>query len=96
MRRPRKKSKRGLRRANDGKKRMRGGRDPGESYVENDRTRLVESRQKKYRRSTEITRILAVTTVGRTMGKGGKKGERGSGNGRKKGRAGQSEGRNYP
>lgn len=41
------------------------------------RTRLVESREKKYRRSTEINRILVVTTMGWTS-RGGS-GERGGG-----------------
>lgn len=51
-------------------KRMRGGKDLGKSYVENGRTRLVESRQKKYRRSTEIIRILVVTTMRWTLRRG--------------------------
>lgn len=53
---------------------MRGGKDLGKSYVENGGTRLVESRQKKYRRSTEIIRILVVTTMGWTLAMGERRG----------------------
>lgn len=90
----RKEGKRCLRRANGGKKGCAEENIWEKSYIENGSTRPVESRQKKYRRSTEIIRILAVTTMGWTRWGRERRGvvERRE---RKK-RGGWSEGRNYP